>query len=61
MDKKLFFFFYNCLGFEFLISSKAYSDLLRLYNLVNRVDLLESLRNYFLNYIKVINIYIYFI
>ncbi|ORX45430.1 cullin-4-like protein [Piromyces finnis] len=39
-------------GFEYLISSKAYNDLLRLYNLINRVDLLESLRIYFLNYIK---------
>ncbi|OUM69418.1 hypothetical protein PIROE2DRAFT_57463 [Piromyces sp. E2] len=39
-------------GFEFLIGSKAYSDLSRLYNLINRVDLLESLRIYFLNYIK---------
>jgi len=39
-------------GFEYLISSKLYNDLFRLYNLANRVLLLESLRQYFLNYIK---------
>ncbi|KAG4095539.1 cullin 4 [Neocallimastix lanati (nom. inval.)] len=39
-------------GFDHLISSKSYGDLNRLYSLVNRVDLLESLRIYFCNYIK---------
>ncbi|ORX87608.1 ubiquitin-protein ligase, Cullin 4 [Anaeromyces robustus] len=39
-------------GFDHLINTKSYTDLNRLYNLVNRVDLLESLRVYFCNYIK---------
>jgi len=39
-------------GFDHLISTKSYGDLNRLYSLTNRVDLLESLRVYFCNYIK---------
>eukprot|EP00833_Pecoramyces_ruminatium_P000688 jgi/Orpsp1_1/1174720/evm.model.c7180000051127.1 len=39
-------------GFDYLISTKSYSDLNKLYSLANRVDLLESLRIYFCNYIK---------